>query len=135
MARRRSWLWSLAVVVFALLTSVQCRMGMSMGGGSKEEDYAWKEQLNEQKAWLMMQKQRMFWWKYYQLMYQKVPIYQLKQMNYETKYQVEALRQQNYNQKMAITRLQKEVNELKQQTELIKHANAMKKKKKAMKGH
>merc|ERR1719445_433987 len=123
----RSWFWSLIVVVFALMTAVHSRMG---GGESKAEEYAWKERLNEQKQWLMMQKQRMFWWKYYQLMYQKVPIYQLKQMNYQTKYQVEALRQQNYNQKMSITQLQSEVNELKRQTALIKRENAAKKKKK-----
>ena len=52
-----------------------------------------------------------------------------------TKYQVEALKQQNYNQKMVITHLQTEVNELKRRTALIKRENAAKKKKKEKAKH
>ena len=111
--------------VLVVICSIMTRTSESMAG--KATDYAWKDRLNREKEYMLLQREQMFWWKYYAMMNMQWPLAEMKQRTYMLKYQVEELKQENYNMVMDIVRMKKEITELKRESALLKMEKARKK--------
>merc|ERR1712228_1146954 len=89
----------------------------------KEQQLAEKERINEEKMWLMQEKELLFWMQYQRMMALQVPLQQLKNENVENKFQLSNMYADNQRLKLQIMKLAKE-------TAMLKAQSAIKKSKK-----